>query len=106
MATSGAPSSHFASQAARAAVRRSGRLVAAIVAAAAASGDAAASRLRKLPSSSRHTTITSAGTNPARNMSRIGTRATTATMISGTEGASRTPSALALVTRPMPRRSG
>jgi len=36
----------------------------------------------------------------------IGTRAMMAYMISGTEGASSTPSALALVTRPMPRRSG
>jgi methylmalonyl-CoA mutase N-terminal domain/subunit len=77
-----------------------------MVAAVAASVGAAGSRRRKLPSSSRHATITSAGTSPARNMSRIGTRATTATMISGTDGASSTPSALALVTSPMPRRSG
>ena len=33
----------------------------------------------------------------------MGTRAITAYMMSGTEGASSTPSALALVTRPMPR---
>jgi hypothetical protein len=36
-------------------------------------------------------------------MSVMGTRAITAYMISGTDGASSTPSALALVTRPMPR---
>ena len=36
----------------------------------------------------------------------MGTRAMMATMISGTDGASSTPSALALVTRLMPRCSG
>ena len=36
----------------------------------------------------------------------IGTRAMMAYMISGTEGASNTPKALALVTKLMPRRSG
>jgi hypothetical protein len=36
----------------------------------------------------------------------MGTRAMMAYMISGTDGASSTPSALALVTRLMPRRSG
>ena len=51
-------------------------------------------------------TITSAGSRPARNMVLMGTRAMMAYMISGTDGASSTPSALALVTRLMPRRSG
>ncbi len=36
----------------------------------------------------------------------MGTRAMMAYMMSGTDGASSTPSALALVTKPMPRRSG
>ena len=63
-------------------------------------------RFRKPPNTSRQATITPAGSKPASNMSWIGTRAITATMISGTDGASNTPSALALVTRPMPRCSG
>ena len=44
-----------------------------------------------------------AGSTPARNMVLIGTRAMMAYMISGTDGASSTPRALALVTRLMPR---
>jgi hypothetical protein len=50
--------------------------------------------------------MTNAGTSPARNIALIGTRAMIAYMISGTEGASSTPSALALVTRLIPRLSG
>ena len=43
---------------------------------------------------------------PAKNMVLIGTRAMMAYMMSGTDGASNTPSALALVTKLMPLRSG
>jgi hypothetical protein len=46
--------------------------------------------------------ITTAGTMPAKNMLLIGTRAKIANIIKGTEGAKRTPRALALVTNPMP----
>ncbi len=69
-------------------------------------GSEAWPRLRYPPKISRKPTITAAGSRPARNMVLIGTRAMIAYMISGTEGASSTPSALALVTSPMPRRSG
>jgi hypothetical protein len=55
------------------------------------------------PNTSKKNTITTAGTRPARNMVLMGTRAMMATMISGTDGASITPSALALVTKLMPR---
>ena len=51
-------------------------------------------------------TMTSAGIAPAKNMVAMGTRATIAYMMSGTEGASNTPKALALVTSPMPFFSG
>ena len=43
--------------------------------------------------------MTTAGTKPAKNMVLMGTRAMMAYMMSGTDGANKTPSALALVTR-------
>ena len=51
-------------------------------------------------------TITKAGNKPAKNMVLMGTRAMMAYMMSGTEGASKTPKALALVTKLIPRFSG
>jgi hypothetical protein len=50
--------------------------------------------------------MTNAGNRPAKNMVLMGTRAMMAYMMSGTDGANKTPKALALVTKLMPRFSG
>ena len=58
------------------------------------------------PNTNKKATMTKAGSKPAKNMVLMGTRAMMAYMMSGTEGASKTPKALALVTKLIPRFSG
>ena len=97
----GASSSHLATQAARSASPRAG-----FDGGTDAAADRSTARPKKPPNSSRQITITQRGQQAGEKHVWIGTRAITAYMISGTDGASSTPSALALVTRPMPRCSG
>ena len=97
MATTGANISHFASQM----VFNKAALDALV-----AKGAGCAVDFKNPPKINKLITMTSAGIAPAKNMVLMGTRATIAYMMSGTEGASNTPKALALLTRAMPFFSG
>ena len=104
MATTGAKISHLAAQTEGQSRGRSVRDKGGF--GATSKGDPPRDRRKYPPNTSKKATMTNAGNRPAKNMVLMGTRAMMAYMMSGTDGANKTPKALALVTKLIPRFSG